>query len=68
MSKSLLGSVINDLIEEDEKAKFIDKIHAETGISKEKLGEAYDADFNSIASQNPVSWAKSRVYKLINNI
>lgn len=68
---SLLESVIQDMIEEESKEKFINKVHNDTGISKSKLNKVYARGIAAAKSSghrpgaNPVSWAKARVYSFV---
>lgn len=68
---SLLESVINDLIEEETKKEFVNKVHNDTGISKSTLNKVYARGIAAAKSSghrpgaNPVSWAKARVYSFV---
>jgi hypothetical protein len=68
---SLLESVIQGMIEEESKEKFINKVHNDTGISKSKLNKVYARGIAAAKSSghrpgaNPVSWAKARVYSFV---
>jgi len=54
------------------KTEFIDRIHIETGVPKNQLAEAYDLGIKAASeikvSENPVPWAKSRVYRLVSTL
>lgn len=59
---SLLNEVVSDMIIEETKRVFIDKVHAESGINKKSLSEAYDKGYKGTKS---IANAKANVYSFV---
>lgn len=73
MTGSILMEVVNELLEEEDKKKFISKVARDTGISASILSQVYSRGMAAARSSgnrpgaNPVSWAKGRVYSFVEN-
>jgi hypothetical protein len=73
MTGSILNEVVQELLLEEDKKKFIAKVAKDTGISSSILSQVYSRGMAAARSSgnrpgaNPVSWAKARVYSFVEN-
>jgi|AntRauTorcE11897_2_1112592.scaffolds.fasta_scaffold00078_48 hypothetical protein len=66
MSKSLLESVVSNMLSEDEKAEFINKVYKSSGISKTALTAAYERGKGAADSDaTAIPLAKAHVYSYV---
>ncbi len=67
---SFLNTVVNGLLEDAAQETFIDKIHQDTGITKDKLSEIFQHGMSLMTSidADPIILGKSSVYKFLDEL
>ena len=69
MARSILEGVVNDLVNKERMKQFIDKVHASSGVPKDKLTEVYNqgVKFALKSGKHALTTAKANVFSYVNS-